>query len=425
MFYRTTIEDIFDALYSPATVAQITTDLAALTTDTSFNLRANELVNLIFDPANFLHFRIFEAEPQPYGFPVPDRAGLTAEDDSPAIKIDKYTLAIHQTLLPLTEQTPVYNFIRNGLQTENALPVIRDIDGNLLNASDPAFNPFPMVRKYIKDEEPNVTYIRFTDYLLNGSSRNLYFYAGTEVTSQLVPGLLSLFTGPVTILQTLTSDAPLISKFSVQPATISSQNIAVAFQVSPISVEEHISKIRVFRTTDPLKAANLQTMDTSFDREIAEGLRTDYVITDDFADLQVIPAGEVIYYRLVGIRTIINEVEQPEEVFSYASEIIPVRLIDTINPDAPVLTYHADTNSLSWPPTANKGTYYLYQQNAKGNWQRIYTVEPPLTSQQMNYQFPAPLVLQDGDGNRIYYRFKVQAQNSSGLFNLAENEITI
>ncbi|HEY0177792.1 MAG TPA: hypothetical protein VGC08_15525, partial [Pedobacter sp.] len=425
MFYRTTMEDLFDALYSPATVIQITADLAVLVSDPSYNQRAYELINLIFDPEHFLQFRIFDAEPQPYGFPVPDRAGLTEDSDSATVKIAKYTRAIHQTLLPLTEQTPVYNFIKDGFQTENTLPVIRDINGNILNPADAAFNPFPMVRKYIKDEEPYATYIRFTDYLLNGSSRNGYFYAGTEMTNQLVPGLLSLFTGPVTILHTLTPDAPVIGKFSILPPVVSAETVTVTFQVSPISIEEHISKIRVFRTTDPLKAANPQLMDTSFDQEIEEGLRTGYLLTDNFADIPVLPLGEVLYYRFVGIRTIINEIEQPEEVFSYSSEIIPVRLIDTINPDAPTLTYHADTNSLSWLPTANKGTYYLYRQNIKGNWQRIYTAEPPVTSAEMDYPFPAPLILQDEDGNRIYYRFKVQTQNSSGLFNLTENEITI
>jgi len=424
MFYRTTDVDILEALYAPETIVSIFENLNSLTSDPSYKERFLELANMVFDPANPAQFRVFEATPQAYGFPVPDKAGLADPEDDQILRSQLYYNAIIGTLLPLTEQTPVFNFIKEGLQTENKLAVIRDIDGNLLSAADPSFNPFPMIRKYTKAAKVNSTFIRFTDYLLNGSSRSLYFFAGTEMTNQLMPGVLSPFTGPVTILHTARSAAPVIRKFSLAAPVMVSDNTAVTFQVAAMSPEDHISMIRVYRTTDPSKAGVLQLMDTFFDVEITAGAPEGYEVTDHFNDIAV-PVGQPVYYTLAGIRTIVNELEEDEEVISEPSATITVNLIDTVNPQAPELTYTESTNVLSWQATANKGTYYLFQQNSKGNWARIYTVQPDDSSEVMEYLLPQPLVLQDEDGNRIYYRFKVQAQNASGLLNLTEKELTV
>jgi len=102
-----------------------------------------------FNPTTTDSFKVFPATPNPYGFPKPDKMGLVDEThDSLELKKLKYFAAIRETLLPLTEQTPILAFIKQGLQTENVLPVIRDLDGNLIGARDTAFNPFPMIRQY-------------------------------------------------------------------------------------------------------------------------------------------------------------------------------------------------------------------------------------------------------------------------------------
>ncbi|AOM75995.1 hypothetical protein [Pedobacter steynii] len=425
MFYRTTLEDVLHAFYQPDTITRIFTDLAALTEDPSYDLRAYELVNLIFNVAESLQFKVFEASPQPYGFPVPDKLQLTAPEDSLELKLNKLRAAIQGTLLPLTEQPPILSFLKRGYQTENALPVIRDIDGNLLSASNADFNPFPMVRKFTKAGEPNVTYVRFTDYVLNASSRNLYFYAGAEVTNQLMPGPLSPFAGPVTVLNVAPSDAPLISKFSLTPAYSSEQTASVAFEIAAMSPADQISKIRVYRSNDLAKTISLQTMNDYFDVEIEEGLNIGYRIVDDFSDLTVVPAGEMMHYRFAGIRTILNERGTPEEVLSKGSAVTSVKLIDAVNPEAPDLNYDAASSKLSWLPTTPQGTYHLFKQNKRGNWERIYSVQPQSLNGPVEYVLTDPLALQDEDGNRIYHRFKVQTQNASGLFNLIEKELTI
>jgi hypothetical protein len=426
MFYRTTNEDVLEALYKPGTVTQILKALADLDEDLFYSQRYLELVNLTFDPTTTDTFRIFAAAPNPYGFPKPDKVGLFEPDDSLEIKKLKYFAAIQETLLPLTEQTPILAFIKQGLQTENALPLIRDLDGNLLDATDVAFNPFPMIRQYNKPSQPNTTYIRFTDYFLSGASRKLYFFAGVEVTNQLEPGLLSPFAGPVTILQTLPSAPPLVTRFAVNLDSFAVESGAsVVFNIAPISPEDRISKIRIYRSKDKEKTVTIQGMEYHVDRNIVAENIEGYEITDDFGDLTAAPLGDTIYYRLAGIRTIINEKEEEEEVLSLGTDVIAINLPDYLNPEAPELTYHAAENKLTWPSTANKASYYVYKQNNRGNWEKVYSVEPPSSSTEMEYILPEPLLTVDEDGDKLYYRFKVQVQNTSGLLNLTEKELTV
>lgn len=426
MFYRTTNEDVLEALYRPETVTQILATLAALEEDLFYSQRYLELVNLIFDPATNGLFKEFPATPAPYGFPLPDRAGLVDENDSPALKKQKYFDAIQETLLPLTEQTPILEFIKQGLQTENALPIIRDLDGNLLRATDPAFNPFPMVRQYNKPSQPNTTYIRFTDYFLSGASRKLYFFAGVEVTNQLVPGPLSPFAGPVTILQTLPAAPPLVTRFAINLDSFSAESGAsVAFNIAPISPEDRISKIRIYRSMEIDRTVSLQSMEYQVDRDIIADQYEGYEITDDFSDLSAAPLGDTVYYRLAGIRMILNEKEEQEEVLSLGTEVIAIALPDYLNPEAPELSYDEASNKLIWPATANKGSYYLYKQNVRGNWEKVYSVTPPASLTQIEYLLPAPLLFVDEEGDNLYHRFKVQVQNTAGLLNLTDKECTV
>jgi hypothetical protein len=425
-FVRLTEEDALDALYGPATVTMILADLAALTTDDSYNERYYELVNLIFDPANPGNFNIFDAQPEPYGFPVPDKTGLVDPDDPLDIKIQKYTAAVQATILPLTLQTPILAFIKTGMLTDGSQPVIRDINGNLLLPTDPAFNPFPMIRQYTKSGEVNTVYIRFTDYTLAASSRRLYFYAAASVTNKLVAGPLSQFTGPVTILNTVPPEEPVISSYAIVPSDgLTDAPLNVTFQLSPTAPYDDITNMRIYRTTDELLTGALATMGTPLDVPVDDEAGGGYDITDDFSDMTFIPFGDTMYYRIASIRTIINEFNLPEEVLSVGSDVLVVNLIDTINPTAPQMTYTDTDYTLSWTAGTYKGTYYLYQQNAKGNWTLLNTNNTAALGDTVQFQLPAPLLKTDPNGNTLYYSFKVRVQNASGLFNLTENILTV
>ncbi|WP_295801708.1 hypothetical protein [Mucilaginibacter sp.] len=425
-FCRISEEDVLHALYLPTTVDAILAELAGLTDDPDYNQRYFELVNVIFDPATPGKFTIFNAMPHNYGFPVPDRFPPLMSHPGPLDEtIQEYSLAIQGTVLPLTATTPIFIFIKTGFQTENTQPTIRDVNGKLLDPSDIAFNPFPMIRQYIKNDVPNTSFVRFTDYTLNASSRSLYFYAAAEVTNELVPGPLSAFAGPVTVADTTPPEPPIVRTFSIVPSAADvTSPISIVFQVSPAAPYDNITKMRFYRTTDITLTGALATMGTPAEIEVSDPGHLGYVLTDTLSDMVNIPFGEPLYYRLASVRSIINELNLPEDIVSIGSEVSVITLIDTVNPEAPALTYNSPDNSLGWTTNVNKGTYYLYQQNSKGNWTLLNTDHTALPGQTVHFTLPA-LPPADGDGNTIYYRFKLRVQNASGLFNLTDNILTL
>ncbi len=421
MFYRLSSADVLEALYKPDTINTILERLNKLTLDVNFNQRYFELINLKFDQQNPTKFKVFDALPNPYGFPLPDALGLMNAADTQDTKVEKYKAAIRKNLLPLTEQPPIYAFIKEGTQTDNKTPTIKNKDGYLLNASDTKFDPFPMVKILPASPFPNTTVVRVSDYNLKAASRFYYFYAAAEITNQLDIGPLSPFTGPVTILHTTHDEAPIINSFSInQQIGLGGSPLAVTFQLSPLLADNRNRKIRLYRTTDVEKTTSLYTMDSFVDIDFTPNPDTKSIdITDTFEDLTTLPLGETLYYRLAAIRIIVNEKQALEEVVSQGSTVIALNLIDTYNPEAPQITYSASDNKLTWPTTVNKGKYFLYKQNDRGNWEKLPNTLPN------QYQITPPLVLTDEDGDRIYHRFKVKVENSSGLLNLTVNEITI
>lgn len=419
-FFRTSDADVFDALYQDSTIGDIITAVGDPTTDPGHTQRYNDLVNLVMD--NDGHFLVYNG----YKFPDPDKAGLVEAADTPEVKKQKYTAAILGTILPLTQNIPIFQFLNPGYQTDNIPPAIRDANGTLLYPGTPGFNPFPMVSKFTRSSVPDTTFIRFTDYTLNASSRRLYFYAAAEVTNQLVAGPLSLFAGPVTIINTTPPEAPIIRNFSITPSAAGVVSpISIVFQLSPTAPYDNITAMRFYRTTNLALTNSLSTMGTPFEvPAIADPNDMSYLITDTFEDITNIPFGDLMYYRIASVRTITNEFNQPEDVVSIASDLVTVTLIDTVNPTAPQLTYDPPTNKLHWTTTVNKGTYYVYQQNAKGNWNLLGTDQTAQPGHDVAFQLQ-PLTTTDGNGNTVYNRFKVRVQNASGLFNLTDNIKTV
>lgn len=421
MFYRLSSADVLEALYKPDTIDNILKSLKELTLDANFNQRYFELINLKFDEQDPTKFKVYDALPSPYGFPKPDAMGLVNDVDTQATKVEKYKAAIRKNLLPLTEQPPIYAFIKEGTQTDNKTPTIKNKDGYLLNASDTNFDPFPMVKILPATPNTNATFIRVSDYSLKAASRFYYFYAAAETTNQLDIGPLSLFTGPVTILHTTHDEAPIINSFNInQQIGLGESPLTVTFQLSPLLADNRNTKIRLYRTIDIEKTTSLNTMDAFVDVPIVSTSNFEGIeIIDTLEDISPLPLGETLYYRLASIRIIVNEKNVLEEVVSQGSAVIAINLIDTYNPDAPQITYSASDNKLTWPTNVNKGKYFLYKQNDRGNWEKLPNTLPN------QYQISPPLVLTDEDGDRIYHRFKVKVENSSGLLNLTENEITI
>ena len=162
-------------------------------------------------------------------------------------------------------------------------------------------------------------------------------------------------------------------------------------------------------------------------------------IIDNFSDLDYYPFGDVLYYRLIAVRTVktkqIDEedgIYEEEDAPSYPSPLILANIIDVNNPPAPELMYTQGENStadllenivLTWNTTAYNGTYYLYRMNNSGNWTELYQVKT--NDSPVQYDELGNLPKTDEEGETIYYRFKVMVENSSGLFSLEEKIITI
>lgn len=415
MFFRISSLEVLEALYAPDTIELITEKLKQLKDDPYADQRFHELVNLIYDPENPGHFKIFEAVPFNYGFPDPDKPGLVLPGDNELKKLEKYRAALRAELLPLTEQPPIFMFIREGLHTENTEPTIRDLYGNLLPETDPRFNPFPMVRKFKTSEDPDVTFVRFTDYSLRGSSRFQYFYTAAEITNQLIIGPLSPYTGPVWVLDTTSDLAPNILNYG----QLMSPEKGVRFVMAPLPEDKSVSKVRIYRSEIRQSMETISETSDFVEVDVGDNEDGSRWITDGLLGVKL---GKTVHFRLATVRKIINEFHEEEEVMSKLSEIISIDLIDTLNPEAPELAYLSQEGKVTWLPTIDLGSYYLFKQNARGNWQGLATFE----NNDGPMEYPVgTLPTIDDEGNRIYHRFKVKVQNSSGLFNLSEKELTI
>ncbi|MNY18796.1 hypothetical protein D3C86_1522010 [compost metagenome] len=163
-------------------------------------------------------------------------------------------------------------------------------------------------------------------------------------------------------------------------------------------------------------------------------------VTDDFSDVSFPLYGDPLFYRIVALREIVNENDQTEYIPSKPSNVVLTNIVDNVNPEPPHLSYTSDppTTSapitlnnvtLSWEPTCYNGIYYLYVMTSSGNWQKIYeerSNDPVISVDLANTDLQdGSIVKQDEDGNTIYKRFRVQVENSSGLMNLTNDELTI
>ncbi|UIR56361.1 hypothetical protein LZQ00_00700 [Sphingobacterium sp. SRCM116780] len=427
VFYRTDQQEILEALYKPETIVAIQQQLSGLTEDPYYYQRFYELANQVFDAANPTQYNVFEAQPQAYGFPIPDQTGLDLATDALEIKKLKYIGAIQSALMPITEQPVIFTYVKEGQVTENAIPAIRDIDGKLMDPNDSKFNPFPMVRKFQDAQLPNSWFLRFTDYNLNGNSNNLYFYAAVEVNAKLQPGNLSPFAGPVTVLSTVASEAPKIKSYVLQ----SNENMEwlsplVSFTLDAFLKEDQVTKIRLYRFASMEQARSLSGSEATIDAIIDNPADLTHTLIDTFSDKSEFPYGSTYYYRFVGVRTLVNEGGALEEVLTAPSEIIEMLIPDTRKTAGAVLTYMENPSQLTWEPIGKDYAYYLFQMNNNGNWVKVAEQHAPDTNQTMHYainttEYPRL----DADGDALYYRFKLSVTNTLGEYSLQESELTI
>jgi hypothetical protein len=422
LFSKSNDSDILDALYLPDTIADIHTSIMLLETNEHEADRYYDLVNLIFD-TDSEHLEEF-VEYDEYRMPTPDKIEFTNSETFEE-KIAVWKLAVEREFIPISEQPVIHRFIKDdSTPTEGKAAVIRNANNELLDADDPAFDPYPYARRFTDD---NTDYVRITDFNLNGASKNYYFYTVQEVSNKLQMSAPGLIAGPVFLINSMPAAAPYIR---IAETVLANPYLAIGpgvrFEINPYIESEGITHVAIYRCLTVEEAQSVRSM------KLAKTVMVQDSILDDFEGEEVIPFGDDIYYRLVALRKIKNERGEDEFIPSIPSEIKIVQVVDNINPEPPEITANIGSTTsspdqlldveLSWDNNTYKGKYYLYKMSDFGQWQLVDTFD--YSDAPMSYEYSV-IEKQDEDEDTIYHRFKVVAENRNGLLSLEEKILTL
>lgn len=457
VFYRANEQSLLDLLYQPATVEAIRTALAALPpADAAFDQdRWSDLVNL-----GPLHadkgFRDYLAGG--YRFPIPDNQAYLIPgtqlhpfdgqarpgDASPTFAVGGEVLTMMQVLkaavagifLPLTETPVLYRFLKSGGQTSARKPVTHDGSGARLDPADPAFDPAPMA---VRHASGGSSFVRFTDYTLDGAATNIYFYYGVELSDEMKFGPAGPIAGPVRLVNAFPARPPAIRNVTSVVADAPLQRAtAVRLSVNAYIASEGITRFNLYRATDPADAASVRSMTLVGGFDAEAGSETELV--DDFADLDFPPFGDPLYYRVTALRQIVNERTATELIPSHASEPVRTSVVDVDNPRAPRPSFASDpptpsppfllhNATLSWRPVTHNATYRLYKLGPTGVWNPIYEIksnsDPVSVALADTALATDALAKQDADGNPIRHQFRLEVENASGSFSLNEAVLSV
>ncbi|MEM6721737.1 MAG: Ig-like domain-containing protein [Bacteroidota bacterium] len=491
LFYRANDEALLNALYTKETVREIRVRLKALGGNYE-EYFANRWENFLDFTAletdgDYKYYPPVDVSPDHYKFPNPDKPALfewanniitringntafppqspvtpfvadpdAANTDVGQIPVGDLRLlpfvkgVLFNAFVPLTEVPVVYAYINGSDYTPiNKKQVLRDENGSVLMPSDPAFEMAPMMKT--TSTSPHTT--QFTDFNLDGTSNNIYFYAARELSSQMKLGEFSRALGPIKLVTSNAPEAPEVKR--IMPVL---ENVTlgitpkVQLEINSYPEIQDIQKVNIYRAFNKLDAQSIRTMKwvDEIDVDTAGLVGNElWTVYDDFSDLDEVPYGDGLFYRL----TVARKIEYSEADYgtgspapdvltkyapSQASKIVAAMMVEVANPPAPTLKYIAepiepngDVNqiALQWDKTCYKGTYSLFKMNAQGNWEKIHEVttnDPQVfvlleDTTLQNHS----LATQDANGNTVYHHFKVVAQNTSGMQSVEENILTI
>ncbi|WP_299765226.1 Ig-like domain-containing protein [uncultured Dokdonia sp.] len=244
-YSRADEQGILNALYESSTINEIKTQLNSLTKDVYATSRWRNLIEFDYD-AHGGEFEKFPDTEEGYRFPNPDKTALFQlinrdidkynKEETPTPRIDNVTAGtispgtviipgegagddttladyIEKTVLnvfiPLTEIPLIYDQIRTDIEYQpiNKKQIIRDRNGKLLKPTDDVYDIAPMAKRSATKNE-----LQFTDFTLDGTSNNIYFYAVRELSSAMQMGDYSPVTGPINLVNTNPPVAPEIRR---------------------------------------------------------------------------------------------------------------------------------------------------------------------------------------------------------------------
>ncbi len=440
VFYRGSDRGILSALYKPSTVSTILADLAALQSpDADFTTnRWSDLAQGVTDSTN----QFPEYVPGGYRFPVPDNDKYVLPHPDPAVKVrpfasgtlpglivDAVRTAIEGSFVPLTEQPLIYSYLTAGTVTSGRPPTVRDSGGTILLPGDAGYDPWPMAVRLPSSG------VRFTDYALDGASASRYFYFGIELSNRMQRSDRGPIAGPVTLVNSSPPVAPAIRDVVVRSANpVLGLPTRVIFTLNEYLPTESVTRLQLYRTTDELSARTVRGM------ELVKTVEVGKELVDDFPGLEFPPFGETLCYRVVALRRFLNEDGAEEFAPSWPSEIRRLRLIDDVVPPAPVPSFSFGVPppgppdelpgvSLSWNRTAWNPRYHVFKMNPLGNWVKVHTLESNSATVTLDLATTDlgtnVLTKRTATGKVLYHRFKVVAENSSGLLSKEEKPLVI
>ena len=452
LYLRADEQTILNALYTSNTITTIKAAIAALS-DASYetnrwqNLLAFDYTYPVNDTINENgKFGVYPPDAGGYRLPNPDRPELFLAGETPgtldpgSIK-ERIQATVTNAFVPLTEVPLLYQYINNGsYQPIPKKQVIRGRDGQLLKTEDLDFDIAPMAKKVGTNQ------VLFTDFGLDGTSDNLYFYAVREMGSTMQLGPFSPILGPISLVNTKAPEAPQVkSMMPVLANPVFGSGPSMQFEINAYNQLQHIKQVNVYRTLVPNDSLSVRSMDLVKTIELTNDQQSQdnvWVIEDDFADVEHIPYGEPLYYRLTVDREVTYADKDGHLITDYAasapSKLLISNIVESTSPASPMLTYSASPLNaqfeianvrLTWQKTTHNGKYHLYKMNTQGNWIKIYelisndatiTVDLATTDLQSN-----ELLLKNTEGIGIYHHFKVEAENSAGMFSTQENVLTI
>jgi len=398
---------------------------------------------------------------------------IEAGDHHTALRVSHFLKdVLLNCFVPLTEIPILYNYVKGGdYKPVPKKQVIRDRNGNLLKPSHPDFDMAPMMKRI---DPPSKQYeSQFTDFGLDGASNARYFYAAREINNQLKTSDYSPILGPISLVNTAPPTAPEIIKIiPVLENRILGITPAIQLQINAYPTAQKIAKISIYRTNNPADSLSIRTMklvkvvDLEIENLLAD---TKWIFEDDFSDLETVPFGDPLFYRISVSRIIKYNDREGQLIIDYApseaSKMVLTNIVENYSPESPIVSYASEPITengdlhfvnLFWDATVYKGNYHVYKMNAQGNWIAIArvlsdkinkgyyhvqqidvqgnwsevaivssvneTIYLPLELTNLNtYTLPT----QSQEGTRIYHHFKVLAENTSGMFSTKENILSL
>ena len=463
LFYRSNEEAYLNALYTKNTIDDIRSELESLG-GYDEDYAADRWRNFLdFEQLkNDGEYQMFPEE-NGYAFPLPDKEKVnefiddynkehkTNHSHLGSITMDKMVIptesfkvidfikkVIQRTFVPLTELPVVYRYIRNdaGYSPLPKKQHIRDRNGKLLSPSDPEFDMAPMAK--IVKSDISAPEVFFTDYSIDATSRNYFFYSVREMNSQMQMGQYSDVIGPVKTVNTTPPPAPEIKRvMPVLGDEILGIVPSISFEINASPRKDQIGKLALYRALDANEAMSIRSMTKVMEIDLEEEDMLDDTVwrfNDEFTDMNEVPYGDPVYYRVTVSRVVPFAPYGEEGIVtpSQPSKILATLIVDTTTPEAPVLSYTSnqiDNNgnlnnvSINWEKTVYNGRYRLYKMNAQGNWENL---GEGVSNNGLLFSFPVgSLSKVNEDGNPVYHHFKVVTENSSGIFSTMEEILTI